>query len=211
MTSSNKLLVYCVAEGSPRLTDLRGLEDEPVRQVELQRLVLLYSDFSTARPLNPADALRFHAALRSVFDQQAIIPFRFPTFLESEAELKSHLQQNHAKYAADLARLREFVQMEVRISAVRENNAPSSGKEYLEGKLQQSRSLQEAVQAIRDPVADLTTDCKERQTDQGVRLFTLTKRPDVAAFRERISRSQPSTGFTIAVSGPWPATEFFHE
>jgi hypothetical protein len=57
----------------------------------------------------------------------------------------------------------------------------------------------------------LSPDTKERQTDQNVRLFFLTKRPNAAAFRERILKSPPSSGFTIAVSGPWPATEFLHE
>jgi len=211
VTSSSKILAYCVTERSPQRSDLRGVADQTVQQLDFQGLVILYSDFSTARTLNQDDALRFHSVLRSVFDHQALIPFRFPTFVEDEASLQSHLREKHSKYSADLGRLRESVQMEVRISRKREEKAARSGKEYLQAKLQQSRSLQEAVRAIRDSVADIVPESKERPTEHGLRLFALTKRSDAAAFRERILKSPPGAGFTIAVSGPWPPAEFLDE
>jgi hypothetical protein len=210
VTSASKLLLYCVAERSPLETDTPGLDDKPVQRLDFQDIFILSSSFPIARTLSQDDALRFHAVLRSVFDHQAIIPFRFPTLMEG-AELRSHLRENHAKYSADLARLRDFVQMELRLSGQSEESAAKSGKEYLEGRLQRSRRLREAAQAIREVTSDLVSECKEQATDQGLRLFALTRRKDISAFRERIHKTKLSEALTILVSGPWPATEFLHD
>src|SRR5262249_20849341 len=152
-----------------------GVDEQPVKSAQLERLNLLYSCLSAGGDLDQHAALPFHSVLRSVFDHQAIIPFRFPTLLATETEAQTHLRENHAKYAADLERLRDFVQMELRISGSEEASPAKTGKDYLEAKLQQSRRLQVAAHEARESSADLISDIKERPTSEGVRLYALTK------------------------------------
>jgi hypothetical protein len=211
MTSPGALLAYCVLESAKTPIDILGVDDQPVRSVLAQNLIALYSAFPNSRSLSQEDALRFHAVLKSVFDNQAIIPFRFPTFLDAEGALHNHLEEKHSKYAADLARLRDFVQMELRISNSQQEVSRASGKQYLEAKLEQARALQEAVRIVRDSAGDLISDSKERATEQGVRFFALTKRSDIAAFCERVQSIRTPAALRILVSGPWPATEFLNE
>jgi hypothetical protein len=211
MTSPGSLLAYCVLESAKIPVNILGVDDQPVGTSAAQNLVALYSAFPNPRGLEQEDALRFHAVLKSVFDNQAIIPFRFPTFLDDEAALRSHLDENHPKYAADLARLREFVQMELRISNSQQEVSRASGKQYLQAKLEQARDLQEAVSSIRESAGDLISDSKERATEQGIRFFALTKRGDIELFRRRVQSIRTPAALRILVSGPWPATEFLHE
>ena len=211
MTSPGALLAYCVLESAKIPMDIVGMDDQPVRNVAAQNLVALYSIFPNSRTLDQDDALRFHAVLKSVFDHQAIIPFRFPTFLDDEAALRDHLNEKHSTYAANLARLRDFVQMELRISTSNQETPRASGKQYLEAKLEQARALQEAVRTISETAGDLISDSKERATEPGVRFFALTQRSDIGVFRERVQSITTPAALRILISGPWPATEFLHE
>jgi len=211
MTSPGALLAYCVLEPAKIPVNIPGVAGQPVRTIGAHNLVALYSAFPNSRNLNQEDALRFHAVLKSVFDKHAIIPFRFPTFLDDEAALRNHLDAKHSQYAADLARLRDFVQMELRVSTANQETPRASGKQYLEAKLEQARALQEAVGAIRESAGDLISDHKERATEQGIRFFALTKRSDIAVFREQVQSIRSPAALRILVSGPWPATEFLHE
>jgi hypothetical protein len=211
MTSPGKLLLYCVLEKPKQDLASAGVADQPIHHLDVEQLTALYSGFARARNLDQQDALRFHQVLKSAFDHQAIIPFRFPTWLETETELRDHLRDNHQNYAADLDRLRDFVQMELRIVYDSAQRPTTSGKEYLEAKLQRSQRLQAAARAARDSAADLISDSKERQSDDGLRLYALIDRKGAALFRERIQSLQPASPLTILVSGPWPATEFLHD
>src|SRR4051812_19555345 len=150
MNPPGALLAYCVLESAKIPVEILGIDDQPVRSVAAQNLVALYSAFPNSRSLTQEDALRFHAVLKSVFEKQAIIPFRFPTFLDGEVAFRDHLDEKHSQYAADLARLRDFVQMELRISSAQQEIPRASGKQYLDAKLQQARALQEAVGTIRE-------------------------------------------------------------
>jgi hypothetical protein len=208
---AGKVLAYCVFERADHKTGSNGVDGQPIRRLDFQDLVALYSDFPNPRNLDQEDALRFHAVIKSVFDRQAIIPFRFPTFLDDEAALLKELRENYARYHADLSRLRDFVQMELRISAEQQNENPTSGKQYLEAKLQQTHSVQQVVRAVRESAAGLISDSKERLTDRGIRLYALIRREDTALFRARIQSMHAPAPLRILLSGPWPATDFLHE
>jgi hypothetical protein len=211
MNPAGKLLAYCVFERRENCSQSVGVDDQPVRHVDFQDLVALYSDFPSGRDLGQEDALRFHAVLKSVFEKQAIIPFRFPTFLDNQAALHDVLRENYVKYLADLSRFRDFVQMELRISGEPPKENRSSGKDYLESKRDHARTLQQAIQAVRDSARVFISDSRERATDQGIRFYALTSRADAASFRERVKNINAPTGLRILVSGPWPPTEFLHE
>ncbi|MFL6300893.1 MAG: GvpL/GvpF family gas vesicle protein [Terriglobales bacterium] len=211
MSAPGKVLAYCVLERLEDLSDVAGVGGQPVRSIAFQNLIALYSDFSETRSLNQEDALRFHSVLKSVFEKQAVVPFRFPTFLDGETALHNELRENHSKYAADLERIRNLVQMELRISNSTHETSRASGKDYLESKRQQARSVQEVIRAVCDSAADLISDSKERPAEQGIRFYALTKRTDAASFRERIQNIKASPALRILVSGPWPATEFLDD
>jgi hypothetical protein len=170
-----------------------------------------YSPLVPPQEFSREDALSFHSVLKAAFEQQGIIPFRFPTLLQNETDLRSHLREKYAVYLADLERLKDTVQMELRISTKPEVASAPTGTEYLRSKQQQSRTLQADSQKARTALGDLVLEWKERPAEQSLRCYALVRRSDLPGFRQRLASVQPGGSSAFFVSGPWPATEFLHD
>src|SRR3954471_11138777 len=180
--------------------------------MSLESLNCIYSPLIPPQEFDRDDALKFHSVLNSAFEQHAVIPFRFPTLLQNEADLQAHLQEKRATYLEDLRRLADLVQMEVRFRLEeKKSNAPQSGTEYLQKKQAISGGLQSLAQQARAALGDMVVDWKERPTDQGLRCYALIKRQQVSDFQQRMQATKLASPKPAIVSGPWPATEFLHD
>ena len=75
------------------------------------------SDFAAQMPYAPVPEMvkAFNQVLQRIFAQAVIIPFRFPTIVESEDMLRQFVESRSAEYSGALKRLRNKVQMDVRI------------------------------------------------------------------------------------------------
>ena len=211
MTCAAKLLAYCVTD-APAALPATGVRGSPVRTMILESLNCIYSPLIPPQEFDRDDALKFHSVLNSVFAQHAVIPFRFPTLLQNEADLQNHLREKQTTYLQDLQRLVGLVQMEVRFQSDQEKSKPArSGTEYLQSKQATSRGLESLAQQARAAVGDMVVDWKERLTDQGLRCYALVKRQQVADFKQRLQATKLASPKPAIVSGPWPATEFLHD
>src|SRR5258708_18501396 len=118
------MLAYCMLDPAVQIAvPPRGVRDSAVESLVESGIRCIVSDLdspSLESPANPApqfhndDALRLHHVVSAIFQQAAVIPFRFPTLLP-ESELRAFVQENSAAYLEALSRLREMVQMELRI------------------------------------------------------------------------------------------------
>ncbi len=205
------LLLYCLAECSVD-TRLTGIGGAPVESLEEGGLRCFYS---TVSELPVADgkafrerALEFHAAVQAVLKLGAVIPFRFPTILHTEDELRQYLASHAAAQLSDLQRLRGRVQMEVRIRPDTAFPQSPSGAEYMRAKAEQTRALNVHAAAVSDAVGELVDEWRTRNDIHGLRFFALIGREQVAAFEQRVRSLSPVVGAAIIVSGPWPPTEF---
>lgn len=189
------------------LASIKGIFDAEVQALEESGLTAAYSrieksDISAANFQQAA--LQFHDVLHAIFAEAATIPFRFPTWL-SPAELRQHLGSKSTGYKAFLTEHANHVQMEARIRhALGEPLSPSSsGTEHLRARAAQIRALRDVVDQAKQAVFGEVLEWRERETPDGVRLFALVDRGNVAGFREKLSRRG-----NLRVSGPWPTTEF---
>jgi hypothetical protein len=147
--------------------------------------------------------------MHGIFAQAAVIPFRFPTTLESEQELRTFLAAGAAGYLEALARLRDLIQMELRISvAPAASSSPSSGREYLQAREARARALADGAAAARAASRQLLQDWRARESRSGLRCYALVRRANVGEFEDLMRALVPPQGVTMVVSGPWPATEF---
>jgi gas vesicle protein GvpL/GvpF len=188
-----------------------GVRGAPVRSLETEGLSCIYSPLIPPQEFSQDDALRFHAVIKTVFDQKGIIPFRFPTILQNETELQEHLRTKYDVYSSELQRLKDAVQMELRITAKIEAASGQSGTDYLRSKQQHSQSLQVAAQQAQSALANLMLEWKERPMDQGLRCYALVRRSDMGEFRRKLEQSNVGGSAKLFLSGPWPATEFLHD
>jgi len=170
-----------------------------------------YSPLIPPQEFSREDALTFHSVLKAAFEQETIIPFRFPTILQNESELQAHLRAKYDLYSAELHRLKDTVQMELRITGKPEAASASTGTEYLRSKQQESRTLQVDSEKARSALGELVLEWKERPADQGLRCYALVRRSDLPDFHQRLAGVQPGGSSTFFLSGPWPPSEFLHD
>lgn len=197
------LLLYCMAEGNPLASmPPRGVREAAVESLSHASLACYFSRYE-AFPGGSAEALKkdaldFHWTVNHVFEKQAVIPFRFPTLLPSEDDLKTFLERNHDAYLADLRRLHDSVQMEVRISVPAEAPASDTGTAYLKAKFDGAQRVIELENLMKSAAE---AEWKQR----GSRYFALIPRGVVTEFRDKIARLGQAS---LRVSGPWPPTEY---
>jgi hypothetical protein len=214
-------LVYCLIEAQDIEVPAFGLGDLPVESVGESGLRCFFAPAITADqvlglPAKQA-ALAFHHVVQTIFHQVAVIPFRFPTILQSEAELRSYLSNQEQVYHEALNRLCRMVQMDVQLShslgeaansAETSSARKSSGAEYLRSRQSLQNELAKGAAAFRDLGDGLVRDWRERPSAQNLRCFALIERDLVNDFKRKAATVQLVSNVQARVSGPWPASEF---
>jgi len=209
------VLAYCVAEQQTQFSSLgTGVEGAPVRWIDAGRLRCFVSDFAAQMPYAPVPEMvkAFNQVLQRIFAQAVIIPFRFPTIVESEDRLRQFVESRAAEYSGALKRLRNKVQMDVRIIfKTRENvntSSSKSGRGYLEGRRDRYQQAQSVMDEFRRVSNSLVEEWIQRDTPSGIRSFALVDRSSLAVFVERIGSVVTPADISARITGPWPPSEF---
>jgi hypothetical protein len=216
------LLVYCLSELRTLTAPQKGVGGLPVETLEQDQLRCFFSRGERREQLlgsAPREtALAFHKVVSRIFDQVAVVPFRFPTILESEAELGTHLTEQAAGYHEALVRLRDLVQMELHLahktsSLVEQREETdvavrTSGTQYLRTRQVEQHELADLGNALRRSGDNLIQGWHERASTFGLRCFALIDRLAVDRFKTRLAQVQIPSALSARVTGPWPATEF---
>ena len=203
------LLAYCILlDDQPVNFAVEGLLGSKIERISQSGLIALCSNLDR-NSISPANfqqaAVEFHRVVQAAFAQKAVVPFRFPTWLSAE-EMKAHLHKESSRYSEFLVRHADHVQMEARIVGRLVSSAPAtSGAEHLRARAAQLRAVKEQTREIKNLVENEAIEWRERETPDGMRLYALVSKSMVEEFREKLNRA------SVHMSGPWPATEFFHE
>jgi hypothetical protein len=215
------VLAYCIVEQQNQINiPANGVEGAPVQCMDVRNLRCFVSEFAAHIPSEPVPEMvkAFHQVLQRIFAQTAIIPFRFPTIVENEGVLRQFVEGRSAEYSNALRRLRNKVQMDVRIilnpsaslpSANSVNSSSSqSGRKYLEdrrGRYQQAQSILDEFRRVSNSLAE---EWIQRDTPSGIRGFALMDRSAMPVFLEKIGRVVTPADISARVTGPWPPSEF---
>ncbi len=209
------LLPYCMMEASAALEmPSAGVGGARVEELQESGLRCCFSRFESREQIAGISAvesaLAFHQVLQTLFHQLTLIPFRFPTVLESEEDMRQHVREHAPQYFEALSRLHHMVQMEIHVgrSQVPGGRPPSaSGREYLQQRQAQAAELKATAERFNQGTRPWVVEWRERQTDGGVRCYALLHRDALSSFREAaqaLSQNLPGT----RLSGPWPPAEF---
>lgn len=218
------LLGYCISEILPSAQTLSpgvgGLGVENLDAAGLRCFISASNrqDQFVGPSLRDA-ALKFHNVLENIFQQTAIIPFRFPTIFSGEEEMLCHLNNHSQEYLESLTRLRHMIQMELRIkfrdpgeNPIRavgaEVSAKTSGTGYLHKIKSQNALLNTAAKNFRARGSQWISDWRQSYCAQGIRIFALLERGSVADFKTAMAGMRTPSEITSQLSGPWPATAF---
>jgi hypothetical protein len=212
------LLCYCVFEDGAAVTlpttgvggsVLESISVPPVRGVASS----LPAGFDSSGADKVKVALEFHGVVEHLFRQTDVIPFRFPTIVQRDAEFEEHLREKADRYEEVLRRFHGRVQMEVRIALGKTAaGAPLvSGTEYLRGRQAEMHRLESLADSVHKGIGPLAVDWRQRVSGAGVRCYALVARESVERFRQNAGTVSLEAGGAARVSGPWPPTEFVGE
>lgn len=204
------LLLYCVAPEAVGETAVRGVGGAAVRSHVHAGLRYFISEFSTEKmpPVETA-AREVHAIVNDVFSRGPVLPFRYPTVLQQHTELV-HLAAERGEPFADFMRhVGMRVQMDVRLTAAEPGESASSGRAYLETRIQANDRLREVSEQCR-MLAEVG-DWRAVQRGGNLVCHALIGRDEVISFQERMRRLDLPGGMKAIVSGPWPPAGFWEE
>ena len=207
------MLAYCIAEHQKQIdVPDSGVEGAAIRSIKVDALRCFVSDFDAQMPRErvPEMVKVFNDVLQGIFVQTAIIPFRFPTIVEDEAALRAFVERRSGEYRSALHRLRDKVQMDVRIMAKpkRAEISPRSGKAYLQQKSALQREAQSILQEFRRVSHSVAEAWGQGAAPGGIRAFALVGRSSLPIFLEKIAKVAIPAGISARVTGPWPPSEF---
>lgn len=206
------LLLYGVTSAAVQLDNSRGVAGSPVLRLSVDDLAIHYSETQDPNlwlraPL-ASSAAEFHRVQRELFRSAAILPFRFPTILESHAKLHEHFADRAGDYKSLLDRFANCAQLDILLIYANEFPAPVSGAEYLRERQSRSRALDRFAEKLRNEAATLLLDWRQRSVSNGLRCFGMVQRQQIEEFNETIRRISVPPQIGARVTGPWPVAEF---
>lgn len=210
-------LLYCITRDDKSIEVLgSGVAGFSVEQLASSDLRCFFSRVENCKDLEGKTretALQFHRSIQHIFQQTQVIPFRFPTLVDDSSHISNYLQQNAQKYASSLIRLRNMVQMEIRIehrSAIVHDvtTGGRSGAEYLRSRQARQNRLSELAEIFQKAAAAITTEWRVRSSADKIRCFVLIDRSLISQFEQMLARVGVSGDVAVRVTGPWPPTEF---
>lgn len=206
------LLLHFVADNGWNPAPGTGYRGSTLESCDAGGLRCWYSNVSSAEIANftAEDALVLHRLATAALAAGGVIPFRFPTAVETADELQRYLAENSARFRASLERVRGAVQMEVQISAS-EPSPPdpslSPGRAYMTA----LRDKLSGVRAAEQEIAARASGLVLRWATSGQRRCVLVPIANVERFRHAAAAAQLPPGVQVRITGPWPATAFLDE
>ena len=212
------ILLYCLTQPSESVNVASGVCHCTVQSQERAGLLVYWSEIANPEPyfgdaeyLKKA-ALEFRQVLRNILAATTLIPFPFPTLLESVEALDQHLAAEQESYRLALARIEDAVQYEIVASwAAQEKTdlaTPVSGREYLKRRQESTGRIAAVENKLKSVTADSVREWRGRQERKTHRWFALVPRDRREQFIASLRGAGPSEGVRLRLSGPWPPSEF---
>ena len=171
-----------------------GVDGAAVESPWITPACAAFTPSSTPSPADPEsliqrDALDFHRVTRELFQQSAIIPFRFPTPCLRWRKLTL---TSTSMPRSTMPRCRNFATRcrWKSASASRRPQSPdaATGAAYLETRAQRARQVEQAIAACRAAINEEVIDWRQRESSHGVRCFVLIRREAVGSFQQQIKQ-----------------------
>lgn len=227
------LYVYAIVDQPDRdLPAVRGIADAVISGMRGGDLMAIISEISEVTvPLNRDNLLAHERVIEALMHTHAVLPARFGTTTERVEQIQKTLETNGANYRANLDRVRDRVEIALRVGWEPEPEQPDErpqvgaaidGRSYMQALLARSQHSQRRRNEAEELAANLTgmlTDLADASVEQVLptpRLLLkaayLVRRANVPEIRHRIDALRADyPALTFLATGPWPAYSFVVE
>lgn len=118
------------------------------------------------------------------------------------------MSEQSAEYNSILTKFRDFVQMELRITAANIGTLADSGTDYLRRRQQSIGAAKRFSDDIQQTRVVVATEWRRHPLKDGFRVFALVNRNAIGKFEDSMRARPVPEQINVRVSGPWPVTEF---
>lgn len=212
------LVFYAIADCAEREVEGHGLQGSPLRGIFEADLVAVVSEQAGARVDRDTDALwEYERAVEDLMTRHAIVPARFGSVFEGEADLRQMLRERNAELRAAVSRVRNAVELALRApwsSAPERGDPNESGTAYMHRRLAQHRRAEQVARVL-EPLDRLARACQRRLQPDGATAFIgsyLVERDKLEQFTELVRElDEQLDEVELVLTGPWPPYTFATE
>jgi Gas vesicle synthesis protein GvpL/GvpF len=212
------ILLYCVTPAGESVSITNGVCDAVLQPHEFAGLRVYWSEIANPEAcfadaeLMKKSASQFQQVLRQILSATTLLPFPFPTLLESVVEMEDHLKTEQPLYRSAFETIGDAVQYEIIASWIKDEQAdlamPIRGREYVKRRQEAAERVAAVDSKLKSVTGDSVRAWRVRQERRMHRWFALVARKDRERFITSLRSADPSQGVRLHLSGPWPATEF---
>jgi hypothetical protein len=210
--------VYAIIanRGAPASLRVAGQRFRIVRQGAIAAVV---NDDARRRAPAPVNLRRYDRVVRELAERfPAMIPARFGTLM-AEDELTFTLSSRRAALAAVLKRVRNRVQMTIRVMRIGsplnaphggEGPLPATGRDYLIARARTAAAARAVpgFDPVREAVSRWVRDERVEHQAGVSSVYHLIPRASVTAYRAALRTSAAAANVKAIVTGPWPPYAF---
>ncbi len=191
------VLLFGIVDGDRRAPAAAGLGGAPLRMIRAAGLAAVISDADAPIRAELETMRAYDAAVTTLMDGGPVLPARFNSVIDDEAEVARMLGERRQELHAGLDRVRGAVEFFVHPSGPAatspEAAPPRSGTAYMDRLRERHRSGRELVAQIETSAGDLVRACRPRP---GGKVAVLVTRTHTREFARRIAAEH------LLLSGP---------
>jgi hypothetical protein len=223
------LCVYAVTVAGSTQLAAQGVGGERLRLVRQGSIAAVVGELARVPRPTPDNLRRYDAVMRRLAQRfPSILPARFGTSFDDPAELAFVLRSRHVSLRRELSRVRNRVQMTVRVVERGGSAAPNppymsgsvgrvprsgpgvTGSDYLRGRAQASAREREIVgfDPVRDAVRRWVRDERVEKRANVASVYHLVPRTSAESYRAAAERAAAAAGLQVVITGPWPPYAF---
>ena len=210
------LYLYAFSQSPTTLPQTVGLEDAPLSVETLDGIEAVVSAFEGSAIQASEESVLAHARVieQLAARNEAVVPAQFGRAFDDSGSLEDAVRDREAELRDAIERVRGCVELGLRVLAPVDESAPApaSGREYMLGRLEQSRRDESDADELHAPLAALAREATRslRATPQLLLSAAyLLPRGDVERFREAVrSQQEAHPDLSFVCTGPWPPYSF---
>jgi hypothetical protein len=223
--------VYALVGSPLRLRKLTGVAGERLRAIPVDRVTAIVGEVRRRPSATTRNLRRYAAIVESIAaGVPAILPVRFGTTFDDEAELRLALRSRGATTRERLRAVRRRTQMTIRLfsesesgdasrpsrsraagrARVRLEHKATQGTRYLQQRLAVLRTAREVCELapIRPAIRRFVKDERVERRSGVITVHHLIPRATAEWYRAAVDRAAAASGVRLSVSGPFAPYAF---
>jgi len=199
--------VYALTEATRAMPRLEGIAGRPVTELAVAPLAAAFSTHRDADELAVSEECLWahERVVEALMAERAVLPVRFGAAFGDERALTAALEPRREELARDLERVRDRVELGVRIRVDAPDARPRSGRDYLAGRLDE----RSRIDGVHQRLAALAHESSVTLGARGLTASYLVERGAVERFAAEADRAAGEVaGVDVVCTGPWPPYSF---